>query len=212
MLWVRLYPWSRVQVWTRTYLRSLYGVWVHQNLGMTQTAQTHLGELEGTWVENSSQLRPLVSDQELKLPTVEKHSGEIGERELWFWGTDILNKYSNCINFVRGARLKCLTHCVVAFPVAQEGQLHWSHSALRAAIQGDCGQLMYDHIMPSFLLIFSEGKTSEASLENAVDSSRCWPNMRGISSGYHKEKIKPSLKALAKRRRNIWEKCTSNSP
>lgn len=44
--------------------------------------------------------------------------------------------------------------------------------ALRAAIQGDCGQLMYDHIMPSFLLIFSEGKTSEASLENAVDSSR----------------------------------------
>lgn len=46
-------------------------------------------------------------------------------------------------------------------------------SALRAAIEGDCGQLMYDHIMPSSLLIFSEGKTSEASLGNAVDSSRC---------------------------------------
>lgn len=59
---------------------------------------------------------------------------------------------------------------------------------------------MYDHIMPSFLLIFSEGKTSEASLENAVDSSRCWPNMRGISSGYHKEKNKTLSESLGKKK------------
>lgn len=90
------------------------------------------------------------------------------------------------IVLVRAARLWCIACTVVTFPVAHEGQLHWSRPgsgqplcALRAAAQGDsrgsrdCGQPMYVHIVPSFLLIFSEGKNLEASLQNAVDSSRC---------------------------------------
>lgn len=60
-------------------------------------------------------------------------------------------------------------HCS-DFPVAHGGQFHWSQPGREMV---DCGQLMYAHIVLSFLLIFSEGKTLEASLQNAVDSSRC---------------------------------------